>query len=101
MSYINTGFVIADSETKIIPLDRHGFPAYAVQLDAGAILVEGTIQQLNRGQPGIWHTLNDLTGTAMAAVATGITGIENNPIEAIRITATGAVVGRLMQTGSD
>ena len=101
MSYINQEFDLANAETAVITLDRWEHPNYTVQLNTGtSILVEGTLDQVNRlGVTPTWATINDLTGTAMTAVATGITGIEKTPYEAIRITATGACQGRVMQSG--
>lgn len=103
MSYINQSFNLANAEMDVITLDRWENPRYSVQLETGtSILVEGTLAQVNRaGVTPVWATLNDLTGTGITAAAVGITGIEATPYEAIRITATDACVGRLMQTGSE
>lgn len=102
MSYINQTFALQDSATEVINLDRWSYPAFTLQLDSGtSVLVEGTLSQVNRDPAVVWHTINDLAGMALTAAAQGITGIEPIPYEAIRITATGVCVGRLMQTGSE
>ena len=60
-------------------------------------MVEGTLNLVNRGETPVWSTLNDASGSGMTAV----TGFEvfEAPLEAIRITASGATTGRIMQQG--
>lgn len=102
MAYVNQAFDLANSETAIVHLDRWGEPYVAVQLDSGtSILVEGTLDRINRGESPTWQTLDDVDGAAMSAVTPGITAVRRYPVEAIRITATGACVGRVIQTGSE
>jgi len=48
----------------------------------------------------VWAAALDRAGAAIAAQAVGIVGLQPTPFEAIRITATGVAVGRLMQTGA-
>lgn len=101
MSVINVEFDLANGETATIPMDRWGFPAYTVQLDSGtSVLVEGTTRRINRGETAQWNTLNDIGGTALSALAPGQVALQQQPLEAIRITASGACVGRVMQTGA-
>ena len=96
-SYVNTEFDLANSETKVIPVNRWSWPNYAIQVSGGSALVEGTLNLVNRGETPVWSTLNDSSGSGMTAV----TGFEvfEAPLEAIRITATGAITGRIMQQG--
>ena len=106
MSAINVPFDLADGITLVIPVDRWGNPQYTVQLDTGTtILVEGTLQRVNRGETPDWNTMfgNTLASpdarVALTAVAPGLAMVALGPVEAIRITATDACVGRVMQTG--
>ena len=62
--------------------------------------MEGTTRRINRGETAVWNTLNDIAGTALSALAPGQVALQQQPLEAIRITATGACVGRVMQTGA-
>ena len=97
---INQAFNIANTETDVIYLDRWSEGRYAVQLDSGtSVLVEGTLDRVNQGETATWDTLDDIGGTALTA-ATGIVQIMPGPYEAIRLTATGTCVGRVMQTGA-
>jgi hypothetical protein len=96
---VNVDFDLANAGTKTIILNRWGYPSYSAQVSAGSALVEGTLQRENRGEAPVWFTLDDTAGTALTAVTSGIVDIQNSPLEAIRITATGATVGRVMQTG--
>lgn len=102
-SPVNVNFDLATTETKVIPLNRYGYPAYAVSVNNGSALVEGTLDKVNRIAPGSvnWFTLDDSAGAAMTAVipGSGIVDVQETPIEAIRITATGATDGRVAQTG--
>lgn len=103
---INVGFDLANSATSVIPLNRWTRGNYSVQLETGtSILVEGTLTQLNRPDRvtgvapiPVWDTLDDSEGNPLTA-ATAITNIDFVPLTAIRITATGTCVGRLMQQG--
>lgn len=103
MSYINQEFSLLTTETAVITIDRWENPRYSVQLDSGtSILVEGTLVQVNRkGNTAVWATINEIDGSPMTTITAGITGIQATPYEAIRITATGTCVGRVMQTGSE
>lgn len=102
MSYINQSFDLANAETVIVHLDRWSFPAYTLQLDTGtSVLLEGTLARINRRETPAWATMDDSSGTAITAAAVGLTDVADVPVEAVRITATGACVGRFMQTGSD
>ena len=99
MSYVNREFSLANTETVVIPVNRWGRPAYTVQLDSGtSILVEGTLRRINRGETAVWDTLDDVEGAPLSGVS-GLLPIRQTPLEAIRITATGTCVGRLMQSG--
>lgn len=98
---INQEFDLATTETAIVMLDRWCDGRYAVQLDSGtSVLVEGTLDRINRGETPTWDTLNDIGGTALATLNPGLVQVQPGPLEAIRITATGACVGRVMQTGA-
>lgn len=99
---INVAFSLDDSGTVVIPLDRWAAPRYSVQLDSGtSILVEGTLDRVNRGETATWDTLDDNEGNALTALGpAAVAVLQPQPLEAIRITATGACVGRVMQTGS-
>jgi hypothetical protein len=99
-AYVNTPFSLAGAESVIIPVNRWGYPKYSIQVETGSALVEGTLSQLNRGDTAVWDTLDDSGGTALTAL-TGLASVEEIPIEAIRITATGATSGRVMQSGDD
>jgi len=101
MSALNVPFDLSGS-ALIIPVDRWGDPEFTVQVESGAgtVLVEGTLAQINRGDTAVWATALDRAGVAIAAQAVGIVGLQPTPFEAIRITATGVAVGRLMQTGA-
>lgn len=102
MSYINQPFNLLTTEAVVVHLDRWSYPSYTVQLDSGtSVTVEGTLDRINRGETPTWAALDDDQGTAIGALAPGITGVQQTPIEAIRITATGTCVGRVMQTGSE
>ena len=102
MSYINEPFDLANAETKIVHLDRWSYPAYTLQLDAGtSVLLEGTTARINRGETPNWQTMDDQSGTAITAAGIGLTNPDDTPVEAVRITATGACTGRFMQTGSN
>lgn len=99
MSYVNSKFSLANGETKVIPLNRWARDAYSVQLDSGtSVLVQGTLNLINRGETAVWATLDDGGGVALTA-ATGLSEIQHTPLEAIRITATGTCVGTVMQSG--
>ena len=101
MTAINVAFDLANTETAVIPVDRWGYPGFMVQLDSGtSILVEGTLDRINRGETATWDTLDDKDGTALTAFTGGLAYLRENPLEAIRITATGACVGRVVQTGA-
>ncbi len=107
MSALNVPFDLANAEELIIPLDRWSEPKYTVQLDSGTtIAVHGTNAQINRGDTPAWATMAGRTSASpelailLAAVGPGYAIMENNPVEAIRITATGACVGRVMQSGA-
>lgn len=102
-SPVNVGFDLATTETKIIPMNRWGYPAYGIGVKTGSALVEGTLDKVNRVPAAdvVWFTLKDealnpLTGVV---VGDGIVDIQETPLEAIRITATGATTGNVMQTG--
>lgn len=107
MTYINESFDLANAETKVIPMDRWGYPAYTVQLDSGtSIVIEGTLQRINRGETALWNELigNSLTSPDTQIPLTGVLPgpayVIQSPVEAIRITATGNCTGRVMQTGA-
>ena len=102
MSYINQSFDLADAETAVVMLDRWSYPAYTLQLDGGtSVLLEGTLDRINRGETPTWATVSDMAGAPIAAAPVGLTDPADTPLEAVRITATGACTGRFMQTGSD
>lgn len=103
MAFINSPFNLAGGENKVIPLDRHGYPAYTLIIDSGAgtALLEGTLQRVNRGETPSWSTMSDQQGMEITVAAAGITNPEDTPVEAVRITATGAIAGRFMQTGAE
>jgi hypothetical protein len=90
-SYVNTEFDLANSETKVIPVNRWSWPNYAIQVSGGSALVEGTLNLVNRGETPVWSTLN--------TAVTGFEVFEGSPLEAVKITATGATTGRIMQQG--
>lgn len=104
-SYINRKFTLADGESVVIPLNRWSEDDYSIQVSAGSALVEGTLDQPNRDS-NTWQnpaaltfsTLNDSSGAPLTAV-TDFANVDFTPLEAVRITATGATVGRFMQQG--
>ena len=110
MSALNVAFDLLTTATKIIPLDRWGKADFTVQVESGtSVLVEGTAARVNRGETPVWDTLSGTTSVTSADVrvpltaltpANGLANIVNQPIEAIRITATGTCVGRVIQTGA-
>lgn len=102
---MNVPFDLANGETLTVPLERWRDPKYTVQLDTGTtILVEATNAQINRGDAPAWATAAGRTSASpdvailLAAVGPGYSILENGPVEALRITATGACVGRVIQT---
>lgn len=102
MSAINVAFDLANLATQVIPLDRWGEPYVSVQLESGtSILVEGTMARINQGETPTWATLDDVDGGALSALTPGVAAVRRYPVEAIRITAAGACVGRVVQTGSE
>lgn len=107
-SYINRKFELADGESVIIPMERWGDPHYSIQVASGSAAVEDTLDYINRDQDQnmvsgsvTWAPATDATGAPLGAVtaASGVKRIEYKSVEAFRITATGATVGRLLQTG--
>lgn len=106
MSYINQPFTVETGTPVVIQMGRWSYPAFTLQVSdigtLGTLLVEGTLSQINRGDTPVWATLNDLSGSPITAQVVGIVGIENTPLEAIRLTASvDTVSGRLAQTGSE
>lgn len=101
MSAINVPFDLNNTNI-VIPVDRWGDPEFTVQVESGAgtVLVESTLARINRGETPVWATAFDKAGVGITVQAIGIVGLQSNPYEAIRITATGAAIGRLMQTGA-
>lgn len=99
MSAVKYDVDLATTETQVLQMDRWSYPAYSVNITSGSALVEGTLQRVNQGETPAWFTLNARDGTALTAL-TGFAALEpNTPIDAIRITATGATVGTVIQTG--
>lgn len=98
-SPINRDFSLANLATLVIPLNRWGHGSYSVQINSGAALVEGTLDQINRGVSPNWDTLNEVDGTALTALADSVVALEQMPLEAIKITAAGTTTGRVMQSG--
>ncbi len=109
MSALNVPFDLANAANVVIPVDRWGIPRYTVQLESGtSVAVAGTLARVNRGETAVFNNLSGTksvttpgTVVALAALtpADGIATIVEQPLEAIRITATGACIGRVMQTG--
>jgi len=100
---INVDIDLADTETQVIQVNRYGTPEYAINIKTGSALVEGTLDQVNRaGVTPTWSTLDDKSGTALTAAVpgSGVVPIQEVALEAIRITATGATTGKLMQQGN-
>ena len=107
-SYINRKFDLEAGESVIISMERWGDPHYSIQLASGSVTVEDTLDQVNRDAddhmvPGsvTWSPATDTSGTALGtlAPADGVTRIEYKSVEAFRVTAVTAAVGRLLQTG--
>jgi len=102
-SPINVVINQATATSVVIPVNRFGSPEYAIQISAGSALVEGTLTPVNRlnSETPVWSTLDDKSGLALTAVvlASGVVPIENQALEAIRITSTGTTTGRLVQQG--
>lgn len=103
---INVPFSLANTETLVIPTNRWGQPRYSLQVTAGAALLEGTLIQLNRtdritgvAPTPVWTGLDDIGGTAITAQGAGIVQVAEVPVEAVRITATGATTGIFQQQG--
>ncbi len=104
-SVINRDVSHSGATNTVVPMNRWGPPNYSFQLESGTWTVEGTIDQINRGDTPTWFTLSGVlqstgTLTPIAAVAVaGIYSIDDAPVEAIRATSTGAGESRIMQIG--
>ena len=100
MSAIKYDIDLANLATQVFQMDRWGYPAYSINIDGGAALVEGCLERINQGEAPKWFTLDDQGGTALTALAAGASIQDTTPIDSIRITAAGATTGTLIQTGS-
>lgn len=96
---INREVIHTGATDTVVPLNRHGDPNYSLQVDSGTWLAEGTLDRVNRGETPTWDTLDDSGGTAITAVTDGIIKVLSAPIEAIRLTSTGAGTIRIFQSG--
>lgn len=101
MSAVKYDFSIAGTATQVFQMDRWGYPAYTVSVDAGSVLVEGTLQRINQGETPTWFTLDDQAGTALTALAGAASIQDTTPIDSIRITGIGlpTKTGSVIQTG--
>ena len=99
MSAIKYDIDLANAETVICQMDRWGYPDYNINITAGSALVQGCLERINQGETPAWFTLDDSGGAALAAL-TAQASINDTPIDSIRITATGATTGTLIQTGT-
>lgn len=100
MSAIKYVIDLANSETKVCQMDRWGYPAYSINITAGSALVEGCLERINQGETPNWFTLDGRGGTALTALTAADSIEDTTPVDSIRITATGATTGTLIQTGS-
>jgi hypothetical protein len=100
MSAIKYDIDLANLATAVFQMDRWGYPAYSVNIDAGAALVEGCLERINQGETPNWFTLDGRGGTALTALAAADSIEDTTPIDSIRITAAGATTGTILQTGS-
>lgn len=99
-SYTNVPFDLADTEDKVILLNRFANDDLTLQVETGGtVSLEGTLAQINRGDTPTWATVNDNGGTPITAQGPGLVSIEDTPLEAVRVTSTGASTGRVMQQG--
>lgn len=98
---LNQAFSLANGETAVIMLDRWcdgSAGNIGVQVDAGSALVEGTLDRINQGETPTWDTVNSQGGATLTAL-TAYAGLRSSALEAVRITATGATSGRVLQSG--
>lgn len=92
------------AQTPIL-LNRWGKDDYTLKVsDTGttAYTLQGTLDQINRGQTAEWFTLVDNQGTSLAALtAVGTYVVSETPLEAVRIShgAETASTFHVMQNG--
>lgn len=96
---INVPFSLANTETLVIPLNRWGPVSYSLQIDTGGtVLLEGTLTPVNQPDANpVWATIEDIDGDPITIQGVGLVEVSTYALEAIRITATGAVIGEVMQ----
>ena len=99
MSAIKYDIDLANLGVAVFQMDRWGYPAYTVNIDTGAALVEGCLERINQGETPLWFTLDDQDSTALTALAAGASIQDTTPIDSIRITAAGTTTGTVIQTG--
>ncbi len=96
---VNREVTHTGATNTVIPLNRWGDPNYSLQIDSGTWLLEGTLDRVNRGETPTWDTLDDSGGTAITAVTDGVIKVLSAPVEAVRLTSTGAGTARFFQSG--
>lgn len=88
-----------------IPLSRWGKDDYTLKVSATgttAYTLQGTLDQINRGETAEWFTLVDNQGTSLSGLtAPGAYVVSETPLEAVRINhgASTASVFHVMQNG--
>lgn len=105
-AYINREIIVSDTTPVIVPFNRWGDTEYSVNVKAGLWKVEGTLDQINRGDVPIWNTLSGISdpgGTTgpLSSIGSGFYTITDKPIEALRVTAeAGGGTIRVVQQGN-
>lgn len=101
---INREVVHTGATDTVVPVNRWSIPNFGLQVETGTWLIEGTLARVNRGETPVWETLFGIpqstgTGVALSAVTADLYAIDDVPVEAIRLTSTGAATARLFQSG--
>jgi hypothetical protein len=99
MSAIKYDINLANAETLVCQMDRWGYPAYNINITAGTALVQGCLERINQGETPSWFTLDGRGGASLGALTAADSIEDTTPIDSIRITATGATTGTVIQTG--
>jgi len=100
MSAIKYDINLANAETLVCQMDRWGHPAYSINITAGTALVQGCLERINQGETPNWFTLSNQAAVALTALTANASIQDTTPIDSIRITATGATTGTVIQTGA-
>lgn len=101
---INREVVHTGADNTVLPMNRWGPPNFSVNVKSGTWNIQGTTDQVNRGDTATWVTLagashpTGVVGT-LAAAAAGFYSIDDVPLEAIKLTSVGAGTVRVIQSG--